>query len=213
MGDVAASGGYYIASIADEIYANPATLTGSIGVIFDLLNYEGLFNILGLSANTITAGEFKDIGSPTRPMTDEERQMLQDMLNQVHQQFKDAVKEGRGFTDQEINDIATGMIFNGEDALRLKLIDKLGGLNDALDRAAELAGLPKGYTVDHLGKTGLLDQLMSDLGGVSAPNPGNNAVAGALGQVIGAQQNPFYKLWSVILLDPRVAGENAGIQY
>jgi len=213
MGDVAASGGYYIASTADEIYANPATLTGSIGVIFELLNYEGLFDMLGLSANTITAGEFKDIGSPTRPMTDQERQMLQDMLNEVHQQFKDAVKEGRGFTDQEINDIATGMIYNGSDAMKIGLVDKLGGLNDALDRAAELAGLPKGYTVDHLGKTGLLDQLMSDLGGVGSQSQGNIPAAAAIGQALGANQNPFFKLWSVILLDPRVAGENAGIQY
>ena len=213
MGDVAASGGYYIASTADEIFANPATLTGSIGVIMQLVNYEGLFDLIGLSENTITAGEFKDIGSPTRPMTLEEEQMLQDMIDQVHQQFKDAVMEGRGFSEQEIQDIATGMVFNGEDAIDKGLVDKLGGLDDALDRAAELAGLGKDYTVDHIGEVGLLDQLLSDLGAVSAPNPGNTAVAGALSRIASAQQNPFYTLWSVILLDPRVAGDNAGIRF
>lgn len=213
MGDIAASGGYYIAAPADEIFANPATLTGSIGVIMQLMNYEGLYDLIGLSENTITSGEFKDIGSGTRPMTGEEEEMLQNMLDQVHDQFKDAVMEGRGFTDEEIDDIATGMIFNGEEAVDLGLIDKLGGLNDALNRAAELANLGDDYTVDHLGEVGLLDELLGELGGVNASNTRNNALAGALGQALGSGQNPFYSLWSIILLDPRLTGENAGIRF
>ncbi len=216
MADVAASGGYYIAAPADEIFANPATLTGSIGVIMQLMNYEGLYELIGLSDTTITSGELKDIGSPTRPMTDEEKELLQVMLDQVHVQFMDAVMEGRGFSKEGIEDIATGMIFNGEQALDLGLVDKLGGLSDALDRAADLAGLGDDYVVDYLGEVGLLEELLGDLSGVqSRQNELIQAagVAGALGQALGASQNPFYSLWSMILLDPRLAGEGAGIRY
>ncbi len=213
MADVAASGGYYVAAPADEIFANPATLTGSIGVIMQFMNYEGLYEMIGLTDETISAGEFKDIGSPTRPVTEEEREMLQGMIDQVHDQFKDAIIEGRdAITEENIEDIATGMIFNGEEAIDLGLVDRLGGLQDALDRAAEKAGLGENYTVDELGKVGLFDQLLEDMGAVQAPT----GVAGELGNALNpltAGQNPFYRMWSMILLDPRFAGDNAGIQF
>jgi len=212
MADVAASGGYYIAAPATEIFANPATLTGSIGVVMQLMNYEGLYDLIGLRDEVITAGEFKDIGSPTRPMTEEERTMLQDMIDQVHVQFKDAVRKGRGFTEEEIEEIATGMIFNGEDAVEIGLCDKLGGLQDAIDRAADIANLGDDPVIDELGKTGLLDQILQDMGAVQAPG----GVAGQLSSALNpldAGQNPFYRLWSIILLDPRFATTGSGIQY
>jgi protease-4 len=213
MGDVAASGGYYIAAAASEIYANPATLTGSIGTIMSLVNYEGLYDLIGLQDRTITAGKYKDIGSPTRPMTSEERQILQGILDQVHGQFKTAVASGRAFDDQKIDEVATGMIFTGEQALANGLVDQLGGLEDAVARAGELAGLGRDPVVDELGKTGLLDQLLGDLGTLQS---GHGGVAGKLGQALNplnSTQNPFYRLWSLILLDPRLAGEEAGVRY
>jgi len=212
MADVAASGGYYISSPADEIFADPATLTGSIGVVMQLVNYEGLYDIVGLSDTTIKAGKFKDIGSPTRPMTDEEKKLLQGMLDQVHKQFKDAVMEGRGFTQEQIDEIATGMIFNGEEAVANGLVDKLGGLQDAIDRAAELTKLGPRPVIDELGKTGLLDQLMEDMSTAKGPSGGiDSAVGETLNAISGG--NPFYRLWSMALLDPRFVGKGAGIQY
>ena len=214
MADIAASGGYYIAAPATEIFANPATLTGSIGVIMQLMNYEGLYNLIGLSDTTIKSGEFKDIGNPTRPMTDEERSMLQTMTDQVHDQFRDAVMEGRGFSEEQILEISEGMIYNGEQALDLKLIDRLGGLQDAIDRASEIAGLGDHPVIDELGKTGLLDQLLQDMGASQSQAPLNsNRLGATLNDALNPAGNPFYRLWSLILLDPRFLGENAGMQY
>ena len=136
--------------------------------------------------------------------------MLQTMLDQVHTQFKDAVMQGRGFTEDEIDEIAEGMIYSGEQALELGLVDRLGGLQDAIDHASGLAGLGDDPVIDELGRVGLLDQLLEDMGAVQAPPQG---LAGALDQVLDAGQNPFYRLWSLILLDPRLAGEGAGIQF
>ena len=178
----------------------------------EFLNYQGLFEILGLNAETLTAGQFKDIGSPTRPMTDEERTMLQSMIDEVHQQFKDAVAEGRGFSEDEINSIATGMIYNGSDALDLGLVDKLGGLQDAIDRAAEIAKLGDHPVIDELGKTGLLDQLLEDMGAAQSQSGLTGQLAGALNP-LEAGENPFYRLWSVILLDPRFVGDGTGIRF
>lgn len=209
MADVAASGGYYIAAPADVIYANPATLTGSIGVIMQFVNYEGLFEMIGLDEETITSGEFKDIGSPMRPMTDEEREMLEEMLAQVHDQFKDAVATGRKFTDEEMDEIATGMIFTGQQAKEIGLVDELGGLQDAIAEAGRLAGLGDDPVVDELGKVGLLDQLLEDLGGVHSDR---YRIAGMLNP-LQATENPLFRLWSIALLDPRLSGENAGIRF
>jgi protease-4 len=213
MADIAASGGYYVAAPADEIFANPATLTGSIGVVMQIMNYEGLYEMVGLTDETLTAGEFKDIGSATRPMTDEERAMLQGMIDEVHQQFKDAVVEGRDtITEENIDEIANGMIYNGSDAIDNGLVDKLGGMQDALDYAADQAGLGDNYVVDELGKVGLFDQFLEDMGAVQAPRGVAGDLAGALNP-LRAGQNPFYRLWSIILLDPRFVGDNTGIQY
>ncbi len=213
MGDVAASGGYYIAAPADEIFANPATLTGSIGVIMQFLNYEGLLEWANLREETITSGEYKDIGSPSRPMTDEEREMLQEMLDQVHEQFKSAVADGRGFDKDKIAEVSEGMIYSGEQAYENGLVDELGGLQDAIDRAADLTGLGDNPVIDELGEVGLIDQLLEDLGAVKHSSGG---IAGQVAEVLNplhAAENPLFRLWSFVLLDPRLAGDNAGIRF
>lgn len=141
MGSVAASGGYYIAAPASVIYANPGTITGSIGVLMKLSNIEGLLGKLGMKSFTIKTGKFKDAGSPVRPMTDEERAMLQSVIDSTHGQFVKAVAEGRKLPVEEVARIADGRIFSGEQAKDLKLIDRLGTLQDAIEEAGKMAGI------------------------------------------------------------------------
>jgi protease-4 len=161
IGDIAASGGYYIASPSDIIYANPSSLTGSIGVIIQLLNYEGLFDKIGLDEITLKAGKYKDIGNPNRPMTEEEKKILENLLTDVHSMFKEAVMEGRGFTKEQIDALATGEIWTGRQAKEKKLVDEMGGLKDALDRAAKEAGLdPENYVVSPLGEMNIIDEIL-----------------------------------------------------
>jgi protease IV len=142
LGAVAASGGYYIAAAADRIYANPGTLTGSIGVIMQLANVEGLFKKIGVDYVVVKAGAHKDIGNPSRPMTPEERRILQALLDDVHAQFIDAVADGRHLERRAVVAFADGRIFSGAQAKRLQMVDALGGLEDAVEGAAALAGLP-----------------------------------------------------------------------
>ena len=141
MGNVAASGGYYVASATEEIVANPGTLTGSIGVISEYPNIEQLMKKVGLRSEVMKSGRFKDLGNPTREMTEEERQLLQDLIDNIHGQFIRDVALGRGRTVEEIEPLADGRVFTGEQAKENGLVDRLGNFQDALDRAAELAGI------------------------------------------------------------------------
>jgi protease-4 len=141
MGNVAASGGYYVASATQEIVANPGTLTGSIGVISEYPNIEELMKKVGLRSEVMKSGRFKDLGNPTREMTVEERQLLQDLIDNIHGQFIRDVALGRGRTVEEIEPLADGRVFTGEQAKENGLVDRLGSFEDALDRAAELAGI------------------------------------------------------------------------
>ncbi|MBF0496439.1 MAG: signal peptide peptidase SppA [Deltaproteobacteria bacterium] len=140
LSNVAASGGYYVAAPADKIIANPATLTGSIGVIMDFANVEELLKKVGLNFITLKAGKFKDIGSVSRPMTAEERELLQSVINDVHGQFIRAVAEGRKIPQDKIREIADGRIFTGEQAKKMGLVDQLGGFLDAVELAKKLSG-------------------------------------------------------------------------
>ncbi len=162
MGDVAASGGYYIASACDQIYANPATLTGSIGVIFELLNWGSAADKLGIKSETLHAGQYKDIGSPWREMKPDERAAMQAMLTQVHDQFIHAVDEGRkGLDEAAVRKLATGMIYNGEEAAKNGLVDALGGLEDAKVKARELGKLPADAPVEEYGIGSFWDEFFS----------------------------------------------------
>ncbi|HXB96472.1 MAG TPA: signal peptide peptidase SppA [bacterium] len=162
MGNMAASGGYYIASACDEIVADPGTVTGSIGVIMESYHAESLLAKVGVKFETIKSGEFKDSGSFSRPMLPRERALFQTAINDVYDQFVEAVAEGRhdafaavlahrggrkadSFTEAEVKayakSLADGRIYTGRQALDLGLVDSLGGLDDAVDRASELAGI------------------------------------------------------------------------
>lgn len=141
MGSVAASGGYYIASPADLIVANSGTLTGSIGVIMEIPNFEGLMEKIGVKTQIIKSGKHKDIGSIFKSMTDEDRKILQSVLDDVHDQFIKAVSESRGMTYEDVKELADGRIFTGRKAKELGLVDELGNLEDAIKLAGELAGI------------------------------------------------------------------------
>jgi len=141
MGSVAASGGYYVAAAADKIVANPGTLTGSIGVKMEFANVEKLLEKIGVKGMVVKAGEFKDIGSPYRDMTPQERKLLQDVIDDVHSQFIKAVAEGRNLPEADVRAIADGRIFTGQQALALKLVDTLGDLGDSIRLAGILAGI------------------------------------------------------------------------
>ena len=140
---VGASGGYYIAAACDEIVANPGSITGSIGVILDWMNVEDLMHWAHMKRETITSGAMKAAGSPYRELSDAERQYLQRIVLQLHQQFVKAVAAGRigKISEQQIAGLADGRVFTGEEALQLHLIDRLGDLGDAVTLAARKAGV------------------------------------------------------------------------
>jgi len=141
FGGVAASGGYYVACGADKIVANPGTITGSIGVVMQFANLEELLKKIGYKGYVIKSGQHKDIGSPFREMTPEERELLQGVIDTVHQQFIKAVAEGRKIPIEKVTAIADGRIFAGEQARDLGLVDELGNLEDTIQIAATMAGI------------------------------------------------------------------------
>ncbi|MDP3111492.1 MAG: signal peptide peptidase SppA [Thermodesulfovibrionales bacterium] len=141
MGSVAASGGYYISAPANRIIANPGTLTGSIGVIMEIPNLEGLLNKIGVKTEVIKSGKHKDMASAFRSMGKEERAILQNVLDDVHEQFIKAVSEGRKMSFDDVKELADGRIFTGRQALEIGLVDELGSLEDAIHVAAKLAGI------------------------------------------------------------------------
>lgn len=138
MGDLTASGGYYLSASADRIVAHPGTLTGSIGVIMTVLDVQGLLDKIGVKYDTVTAGEHKDMLAPGR-LTPERRAILQTMADQLYVQFVTAVAEGRGLPEDEVRALATGQPYTGTQALELGLVDALGGLDIAVEEAEELA--------------------------------------------------------------------------
>ena len=141
MGNLAASGGYYIAVATDKIVANPGTLTGSIGVIMELANVQGLLEKVGVQSVVIKSGRYKDLASPFRAMSKEDRALLQSVLDDVHDQFIQAVAAGRALKVEEVRPLADGRIFTGRQARTAKLVDELGDLQDAIKLAARLVGI------------------------------------------------------------------------
>ncbi|MBW2554954.1 MAG: signal peptide peptidase SppA [Deltaproteobacteria bacterium] len=141
MESIAASGGYYIACTADKIVANPGTLVGSIGVILQIENIEELLSKIGLKREIVKSGKYKDIGSMTRPMTEEEEAILQGFSDNIYYQFVDAVAEGRDMKREEVLKLADGRIFTGEQAIKLGLIDRLGNLQDTISMTGEMVGI------------------------------------------------------------------------
>lgn len=141
MGDVAASGGYYVASACDAIVAAPGTLTGSIGVIFQTMHYDQLAQRFGVHFNTIKSGKFKDIGNPARPMLPEERELLQNLISAAYDQFVQAISDGRKMPIEKVRELADGRIYIAEQAVNKGLIDSIGGFEDAVQKAKALGGI------------------------------------------------------------------------
>ncbi|GMT46510.1 MAG: multidrug transporter [bacterium] len=141
MGSVAASGGYYISAPATKIYANPGTVTGSIGVIMEIPNFKGLMDKVGIRTEVIKSGKHKDLASVFRGISKGDRAILQGVLDDVHDQFIRAVSEGRGIPYERVREIADGRVFTGRQAKAVGLVDALGNMQDAIMEAARLGGI------------------------------------------------------------------------
>ena len=141
MGTIAASGGYYVAAGTDGIVANPGTITGSIGVVMGFTNYEELLRKIGLLPVVIKSGKYKDIGSPVRKMKEKEQEILQDFAKKIHKQFIMDIVEGRKMKQAEVESLADGRIFTGEESKELGLVDRLGNFEDAIEWAGRMGGI------------------------------------------------------------------------
>ena len=141
MGSVAASGGYYVAVAGEHLFANPGTITGSIGVIMSFPDYQGIMGKIGIKTEVVKSGRFKDIGSSTRDLTVADRELLQGMIDDVHSQFVTAISEGRNIPIDRLQPFVDGRIFTGQQALDAGLIDELGSLSDAVRHAGNAVGL------------------------------------------------------------------------
>jgi protease-4 len=141
MGSIAASGGYYIASAAEKVFANPGTLTGSIGVAMHMRNLQDLMSRIGVDNAVIKSGTFKDAGSPYRRMTPKEERYLQEVSDEIYDQFIEAVSKSRSMEQEEVEKIADGRIYTGKRAQELGLVDAIGGLEEAGREAGRMVGI------------------------------------------------------------------------
>jgi protease IV len=141
MASVAASGGYYIACAADKIFANPGTITGSIGVIAEWYNYGDLLRWAKMQSIVIKSGTFKDAGSPTRPLTEEEKTYFQSLISNMYDQFVSTVASGRKMKEVQVRKLADGRVYTGQEAKADGLVDELGTYQDAIAAAAKMAGI------------------------------------------------------------------------
>jgi protease-4 len=170
MGEMAASGGYYVACGADYVLAHPSTLTGSIGVISEFYNLQELLEDLGIDVFVITSGPTKDFGSPYREMTDEERDMWEAVIDESYEGFVSIVAEARDLPLGDVRELADGRVYTGQQALDLGLVDGLGTLDDAIAKAAELGGIQgEPYVIELEPQQGLLELLYGFQNGSGLP--------------------------------------------
>ena len=162
MGDIATSGGLYVALGGNKIFASPGTLTGSIGVVIQIPNIKKLLNRLGIETETIKSGTFKDTGSIYRPLSEKEKKYLQKKANLIHYQFIKTISEERKIPIEKVRTFADGRIFTGEEALKLGLIDKLGNFWDAIEEAKKLAKIKKAKLIFLPKKKGWLGKLLEE---------------------------------------------------
>ena len=174
MGDLCASGGYYVAVAAEKIYAHPTTLTGSIGAIIAGLDLSELMEEFGVKENVVKSAPVKDILSSTRPMTDEERRILQGVVDEAHRRFVRLVAEGRSLTEEELSGSTDGRIFLAPEAKERGLIDEIGYLEDAVDGAKALAGISEARVIRYRKQPGLAEVLL----GVQARKEAREIVPG-----------------------------------
>lgn len=188
MRNMAASGGYYISAPADYIVAQPTTLTGSIGVILSTYNVEGLFEKIGVKAIVFKSGDKKDILSPYRPVSEDERQVLQEITDEMFERFREVVMKGRNLTEQEMDAAADGSIFTASRALDLNLIDEIGYFDDARKVALQAAGA-RAEIVRYTEPPSLADVLFA-----KGPSP-LSRVEERLAALTETLQPGFYYLW------------------
>lgn len=171
MGSMAASGGYYISAPADKIYASNETLTGSLGVIMHSYNYEKLAKKYGVEFETIKSGPYKDIMSPNRQMTAEERKILQSMVDNMYNQFVRVIAKGRGMSEKEVRKLADGRVYDGRQAKQVKLVDEIGRLDDAIAGMKKDLDLKDAQVIRYTDETGfnsLLNMSVQKVMGVEA---------------------------------------------
>ena len=190
MGSVAASGAYYIAMGAKKVYANPGTITGSIGVIMEFANLAKLYEWAKVSRYSIKTGKFKDAGADYRALEPDEKALLQGMVDNVLVQFKDAVSEGRNLPPETVSKLADGRIFSGAQAKELNLVDELGTIQDTAKALAEFSGIKGDYELVYPGraKPRLLDLLME---GAGSGDEDSEAQVPAMGGLLGLAQRAF----------------------
>lgn len=165
MGGMAASGGYYVAAPADKIFAEATTLTGSIGVIMESVNYAELAENHGVKFNTIKSGKHKDIMSPSRDMTDEEKEIMQSMVDEMYDEFVDVIVDGRMLDEKTVRNLGDGRIYTGKQAAEVDLVDHIGSLDDTIDELMEDYGLEDATVVQYtsdLSFFGLLSMNIQD---------------------------------------------------
>lgn len=155
LGGVAASGGYYIAAAGDKIVANPGTITGSIGVIMEFIRFQELSKKIGVSLEVLKSGEFKDIGSPHRELTERDKELIKGLISDIQEQFINAVASGRGISVEKVREIADGRILSGMMAKKLGLVDRLGNFQDAVDLAKKMSGIKGDVSLVFPKKTGM----------------------------------------------------------
>lgn len=166
MGNTAASGGYYVSAPADKIYAQPGTLTGSIGVIIQSINITKLADELGIDTNTFTSGEHKDILSSTREMTESEKDIIQSMVDEMYEDFVAVVADGRDMSTKQVKTLADGRVYTGKQALEHKLIDELGSLDDSIDALAKDIDVKNPQIVEYEENTGFMTRIGKPLQGM-----------------------------------------------
>lgn len=186
MGGMAASGGYYISAPADKIFVNHETITGSIGVIMESVNYAKLAEKYGIDFNTIKTGPYKDIMSGSRAMTDEERAMLQEMINDSYERFVDIIEEGRNMTEAEVKKIADGRIMNGRQAIESGLADEYGKTSDVIAAMKEDYDLQKATVFEY----STLDSWSSIFGVKASKLFGSNIESELIGKLLSDYNTP-----------------------
>lgn len=202
MGNVAASGGYYIACAADKIFAQPNTITGSIGVFGVLPNAQKFFNNkLGITFDGVKTGEYADLGSINRPLTEQERAIIQNNVNNTYKNFIEKVAKGRKMTPAQVDSIGQGRVWSGTDALKIGLVDQLGSIQDAIDAAATMAKLNSYKTVNYPDLKDPLRELMS--------NFGSSARTWMIKQELGDQYRSYEQIKKVM----KIKGVQARMEY
>jgi protease-4 len=187
MQDVTASGGYYISTAADRIVANKTTLTGSLGVIFEIPNFAEAADKYGIKQVVIKSGKYKDMGSSFREMTPKERDIFQSIVDDLYSVFVDVISEGRGIPEDRVREIADGRVYSGLQAKKLGLIDSFGGLDEASAIAGNLAGTSDTTVVRYVQQPSFTDTLLARL---ASEKPQAEQIMDAAG--LNLEPKPYY---------------------